>query len=100
MIEADLPVSPGVGAGAVVALGELTKPGAETVLLCPTLESAAAAALPACTAVVALQGGPIDPLAACARALGRPAVVACTIDISNVSGRLVVDGNTGEVSLQ
>lgn len=99
-IESDLPVSPGVGAGAVVALCELARPGAETVLVCPTLESAAAAALPACTAVVALQGSPIDPLAVCARALGRPAVVACTIDASNVSGRLVVDGNTGKVASQ
>lgn len=97
IVGGDIPLSSGSSAGAPVALENLARPGTETILLCPTLESAAAAALPACTAVIALQGNPIDPLATCARALGRPAVVAPAIQTDNTSYNLLVDSNSGKV---
>ncbi|GIV73616.1 hypothetical protein [Caldilinea sp.] len=95
--EGDIPLSPGRSAGALVTLENLARSGTETILLCPTSESAAAAALPACTAIVVLQGSPIDPLAACARALGRPAVVAAAVQADGALPHLLVDGNSGKV---
>lgn len=96
VVESDTPLSPGSGAGALVTLENLARPGTETILLCPTLESTAAVALPACAAVIALQGSPIDPLAACARALGRSAVVTAVIQTSDTLFNFRVDGNLGK----
>lgn len=61
-------------------------------------ESAAAVVLPACTAFATADGAVFDPLAASARALGKPGIVACGADILKTKSVLVVDGDSGKVT--
>jgi pyruvate,water dikinase len=93
-----LPASGGVTRGEVVALKNLTSLTAGAVLSWPAPESTAATLLPGCAAFVAAHGSPIDPLAAYARTLGRPGVVAFGAGVDISSLRVSVDGNLGQVT--
>jgi hypothetical protein len=96
--ESGLPASGGVASGAVVATSDLSSLAAGSVIACTVAESSVAILLPACVAFVAAQGSPIDPLAACARTLGHPGVVALGADMTTFPSRLCVDGNLGRVT--
>jgi pyruvate,water dikinase len=89
-----LPAAAGVASG--MAADEVPSPGC--VWGCPVGESAAAVLLPASAALLIAQGSLIDPLADCARALGRPAVVGAHLPGQGAAVGLSVDGNVGRVS--
>lgn len=89
-----LPAAAGVASG--MAADEVPSPGC--VWGCPVGESAAAVLLPASAALLIAQGSLIDPLADCARALGRPAVVGAHLPGQGAAAGLSVDGNVGRVS--
>lgn len=98
-----LPASAGVGDGAVFTLHDLAAPdrskaSTRQVFVGAAPESAAAIVLPVCAAVATADGNVFDPLVAGARALGRPGVVACGVDILKTTSHLSVDGNLGKVT--
>lgn len=98
LLALDWPVSSGVAGGTVTAADDLTSFTANAVLLCPAPQSTAAVLLPGCAAFIAPHGGPIDPLAAYARTLGRPAVIGVGAGMNVPSSRVSVDGNLGQVT--
>lgn len=103
-----LPASAGVADGAAFTLHELElhkleasscdRRSVRRVYIGAAPESAAAVVLPACTAFATADGAVFDPLAASARALGKPGIVACGADILKTKSVLVVDGDSGKVT--
>jgi pyruvate,water dikinase len=99
-----LPASLDVADGAVFTLHELTTSSrdgasARRVFIGAAPESAAAIVLPICTAFATADGAVFDPLAASARALGKPGIVACGVDLLKTMSALPVDGDLGKVTI-
>ncbi|MFN3333484.1 MAG: hypothetical protein ACK47M_13335 [Caldilinea sp.] len=99
-----LPVSAGVADGAVFTLHELEtlncdRTSARRVYISAAPESAAAVVLPACAALATAGGSVFDPLAASARALGKPGIVACGADLLKTTSILMIDGDSGKVTI-